>query len=80
MNVNPGGQKYFSPVGHRLANLSHSLPQHINAVRSVVLITVGRCTFQVRLGSTVLGRRNMTRENTNFADRFQAFTFEVTKE
>src|SRR6266566_2237797 len=79
-NVSPGGQKYFTRVGHRLANPSHSLPQHINVVRSAVRIIAGHYTFQVRLGSTVFGQTNMTRENATCADHFQVSLSKVTKE
>src|SRR5260370_25714853 len=78
--VSPGAQKYFTGVGRKLANTSHSLPQHINVVRSVVRIIAEHCMFQVRLGSTVLGRRNMTRENATCSDRFQVFPFKPTNE
>src|SRR6266852_4832811 len=79
-NVSPGGQKYFTRVGHRLATPNHSAPQHINDVRSAVRIIAGHCMFRVRLGSTAFGRRNMTREDATCADHFQVFSSKVTKE
>lgn len=41
---------------------------------------VGHFMYQVLLDFTVSGRRNMTMENTTFAERFQAFLFDATKE
>ncbi|SRR6266851_4900936 len=72
-SVNPGGPKFFTRVGHRPANPSHSLPQHINAVRSAVRITVEHCMFQALHDSMVLGRRNTTGESATCVDCFRNF-------